>query len=59
LVKFGYHRRVDAFTAGQLIDGMSNAASDLARWSPGMPHDLAKAFYTRPLLPGILCPAWP
>lgn len=53
----GSVRRVDAFIAGQLIDGMSNAASDLSRWAPQMPHDHANALYTRPLLLGILCPA--
>jgi len=55
----GSVRRVDAFIAGQLIEGMSNAASDLARWSPDMAHDQANAMYTRPLLLGILCPEHP
>lgn len=53
----GSVRPVDSSIAGQLIDGMMNAASDLPRWAPGMPRDAADTLFTRPLLLGLLCPA--
>lgn len=50
----GSIRPVDPAIAAQLVDGMINAAADLAQWAPGADIDNAPMLYARPLFYGVL-----
>lgn len=52
----GSIRPVDPSIVGIVLNGMTNAASDLLQWAPGIDADSAPALYARPLFDGLLKP---
>ncbi|MBL8552545.1 MAG: TetR/AcrR family transcriptional regulator [Hyphomonadaceae bacterium] len=52
----GSVRPVDPAIAAQVVNGMVNAAADLARWAPGATLANAVDLYARPLFAGLLEP---
>jgi len=52
----GSIRPLDPSIAAQMVQGMINAAAELAWWVPGVTVHNAAELYARPLFTGLLCP---
>jgi AcrR family transcriptional regulator len=52
----GSIRAVDATIAGELVNGMINAAAELSKWSPAATIDTAAELFVKPLMFGVFSP---
>ena len=52
----GSIRAVDATIAGELVNGMVNAAAELSKWSPAATIDTAAELFVKPLMFGVFSP---